>query len=127
MTMKTQAKTKKILIVEDDEDLHLLYRLYLQGEAYEVIQARNGEEGLDCVAAGRPDLIILDMIMPVMDGEEFIQKLRFERKVTDVPVIIASVNDKFPPALLEKTGVRTVLKKPFAIEVLLREIKAALA
>ncbi len=117
---------KKILIVEDDEDLHVLYRLYLQGQSYQIIQARNGQEGLDQVAANKPDLIILDMIMPVMDGEEFIQKLRFEKKVNDVPVIIASVNDKIPATLLEKTKVRTVLKKPFPIEVLLKEIEAAL-
>jgi len=124
--MKTKQRMKKILIVEDDEDLHVLYRLYLQGQSYQIIQARNGQEGLDQVAANKPDLIILDMIMPVMDGEEFIQKLRFEKKVNDVPVIIASVNDKIPATLLEKTKVRTVLKKPFPIEVLLKEIEAAL-
>ncbi len=124
--MKTQTQLKKILIVEDDEDLHLLYRLYLQGQSYQIIQARNGKEGLECVAAERPDLIILDMIMPVMDGEEFIQKLRFEKKEITIPVIIASVNDKIPPALIEKMKVRSVLKKPFAIKTLLGEIERAL-
>ena len=124
--MKTQEKVKKVLIVEDDEDLNLLYRLYLQGESYQIMQARNGKEGLEQVAAQKPDLIILDMIMPVMDGEEFLEKLRFEKKVTDVPVIIASVNDRIPASLIEKTKVRSVLRKPFAIETLLREIEAAL-
>ena len=117
---------RKILIVEDDEDLHLLYRLYLQGESYRIIEAVNGKEGLECVERETPDLIVLDMIMPVMDGEEFIKQLRFEKKILDIPVIIASVNDKIPAALLEKGKIRTVLKKPFPIETLLREIEAAL-
>lgn len=124
--MKTQEKMKKILIVEDDEDFQILYRLYLQGLSYQIIQARNGKEALDRVEADRPDLIILDMIMPVMDGEEFLQKLRFEKKRTQVPVIIASVNDRISPSLLEKAKVRGVLKKPFAIETLVREIESVL-
>ena len=123
--MKTESG-KKILIVEDDEDLHLLYRLYLQGQSYQIFQARNGKEGLEQVQAEKPDLIILDMIMPIMDGEEFLQVLRFEKKVMDIPVIIASVNDKIPPSLIQKAKVRSVLKKPFAIETLIREIEAGL-
>jgi len=115
---------KKILIIEDDEDLHLLYRLYLQGESYQIFQARNGKEGLELAEQKNPDLIILDMIMPVMDGEEFIQKFRFEKKIFDVPVIIASVNDKIPPHLIEKGKILKVLRKPFPIDVLLREIES---
>ncbi len=113
---------KKILIVEDDEDLLCLYRLYLQGESYQIIQAKNGLEGLQHAEQDHPDLIILDMIMPVMDGEEFIKKYRIEKKNFDVPIIIASVNDKIPPSLLEKGKIRSVLKKPFSIETLLKEI-----
>ena len=124
--MKVQEKAKTILIVEDDEDLNLLYRLYLKGESYQIVQALNGREGLEKIEAEKPNLIILDMIMPVMDGEEFLKKLRFEKKIMDIPVIIASVNDKIPASLIEKAKVRKVLKKPFAIEVLLREIESAL-
>ena len=113
---------KKILIVEDDEDLLCLYRLYLQGESYQIIQRKNGLEVLQHAEQDHPDLIILDMIMPVMDGEEFIKKYRIEKKNFDVPIIIASVNDKIPPSLLEKGKIRSVLKKPFSIETLLKEI-----
>ena len=120
------AKQKKILIIEDDEDLHILYRLYLQGESYRILQAHNGREGLEQIEKERPDLIILDMIMPEMDGEEFIREFRFEQKVYDIPIIIASVNDKIPAHLIEKGKIRTVLRKPFPIEVLLKEIESAL-
>lgn len=118
---------KKILIIEDDEDLHLLYRLYLQGESYKILEAHNGKEGLERIDKERPDLILLDMIMPVMDGEEFIRELRFERKIVDIPIIIASVNDKIPPFLTEKGKIRRILKKPFPIELLLKEIHGALS
>ena len=116
----------KILIVEDDEDLHLLYRLYLQGESYQIVQARNGKEGLEQAEREKPDLIILDMIMPIMDGEEFLQKLRSEKKMVHIPVIVASVNDKIPSSLIEKGKICSVLRKPFPIETLIHEIESAL-
>lgn len=120
------VKQKKVLIIEDDEDLHILYRLYLQGESYQISQARNGKEALERIDEDRPDVIILDMIMPVMDGEEFIQKFRFEKKDFGIPIIIASVNDKIPTSLIEKGKIHSVLRKPFPIDVLLQAIHSAL-
>lgn len=119
-------KNKKILIIEDDEDLLCLYRLYLQGESFHLIEAKNGKEGLEFAEREKPDLIILDMIMPVMDGEEFIQIYRIERKNFDTPIIIASVNDKISHSLLEKGKINGILKKPFPIETLLKEITSLL-
>lgn len=119
-------KPKTLLVVEDDEDFQLLYRLYLQGRSYRIQEARNGKEALEAIEKEKPDLIVLDMIMPEMDGEEFLEKLRFEKKMTEIPVIIASVNDKIPPSLLARAKVRNVLKKPFPMENLLEKVKAAL-
>lgn len=120
------ADKRKIMIVEDDEDLHMLYGLYLQGSDYEVIRAFNGQQAFELLENNEPELIILDMIMPVMDGEEFFTKLRLEHKITNIPVIIASVNDKIPPKLLALGNVHAVLKKPFTIEVMLEHIQSAL-
>lgn len=117
----------KVLIVDDDEDLHTLYSLYLQGESMQISHAYNGIQGLEQVEKQKPDLIVLDMIMPEMDGEEFFIKLRTEKKILDVPVIIASVNDKLPERLFELGNVHTTLKKPFTIETLVGKIKEALA
>ena len=116
-----------ILIVDDDEDLHTLYTLYLQGESFHIQRAYNGKEALDLIEKHKPDLIVLDMIMPVMDGEEFFVKLRTEKKIKDIPVIIASVNDKIPPKLFELGNIYTTLKKPFTIETLVGKIQEALA
>lgn len=117
----------KILIVEDDEDLHTLYGLYLQGQDYEILRAYNGQEAFELLERERPAVIILDMIMPVMDGEEFYVRLRAEKKILDIPVIIASVNDKISPKILNLGKVYAVLKKPFSIEVLVQHIQGALA
>ncbi len=116
-----------IMIVDDDEDLHTLYGLYLQGESFNVLKAYNGKEALELLDRERPDLIVLDMIMPVMDGEEFFTKLRKERNIQDIPVIIASVNEKIPPKLFELGNVYTTLKKPFTIETLVGKIREALS
>lgn len=117
----------KILIVDDDEDLHTLYGLYLKGENFEIMRAFNGQQGLEAVEKERPDLIVLDMIMPVMDGEEFFTKLRKEKGIQDIPVIIASVNEKIPQKLLDLGNIYTTLKKPFTIETLVGKIREALA
>jgi CheY-like chemotaxis protein len=117
----------KVLVIDDDEDLHTLYSLYLQGESFKILQAYNGLQGLEMVEKEKPDLIVLDMIMPVLDGEEFFIKLRLEKKITDIPVIIASVNEKIPEKLFELGNIYAVLKKPFTIETLVGKIKEALA
>ena len=116
----------KILIVDDDEDLHTLYGLYLQGESFQVVRAFNGKEALQVVEAEKPDLIVLDMIMPVMDGEEFFIKLRTENK-NNTPVIIASVNEKIPQKLFDLGNIFITLKKPFTIETLISKIREALS
>lgn len=120
------TKPKTLLIVEDDDDFQLLYRLYLQGQSYRILEARNGKEALEVIEHERPDLIVLDMIMPEMDGEQFIQKFRFEKRIFDTPIIIASVNDKISPRLLEKGKIHSTLKKPFPMEALLEKVKSAL-
>ena len=116
----------KIMIVDDDEDLHTLYGLYLQGESFQIARAFNGREALDALEKEKPDLIVLDMIMPVMDGEEFFIKLRTEKK-SSIPVIIASVNEKIPQKLFDLGNIYATLKKPFTIETLIAQIQQALS
>lgn len=118
--------TKKILIVEDDNDFQDIYALYLRGESYQVLTAYNGKEGLAVLEKETPDLIILDLIMPVMDGEEFYVRLREQEKWNSIPVIVASVNEKMPDRIVELGGVTDNLKKPFEIDLLLEKIRTNL-
>jgi len=78
--------TEKILVVEDEEGLRLFYEEELRSEGYEVITARNGKEAIKQVEETSPDLIILDIVMPVMDGMEALSRiLRKDRKI---PIIL---------------------------------------
>jgi two-component system, response regulator, stage 0 sporulation protein F len=82
------AMNEKILVVEDEEGLRLFYEEELKSEGYEVITARNGKEAIRQVEEGSPDLIILDIVMPVMDGMEALSRiLRKDRKI---PIILNS-------------------------------------
>jgi len=77
---------KKILLVEDEEGLRILYEEELKAEGYEVILAQNGKEALRQLEKIRPDLIILDIVMPVMDGMEALgQIMGRERKI---PIVL---------------------------------------
>ena len=79
---------KKILVVEDEEGLRLLYQVELEAEGYEVLTARNGKEAIQQLEEERPDLIILDIVMPVMNGMEALGRiLGKERKI---PIILNS-------------------------------------
>ena len=66
---------KKILVVEDEESLRLLYEEELKGEGYDILTAKNGREAIRQLETGKPDLIILDIVMPVMDGMEALGRI----------------------------------------------------
>jgi len=77
---------KKLLVVEDEEGLRLFYEEELKAEGYEVLTARNGREAIERLEKERPDLVILDIVMPVMDGMETLGRiLGKDRKI---PIIL---------------------------------------
>jgi len=82
---------KKILVVEDEEGLRLLYEEELEAEGYEVLTAQNGKEAIQKLEEGKPDLIILDIVMPVMDGMEALG--RIVGKERRIPIIL---NTSYP-------------------------------
>jgi DNA-binding response OmpR family regulator len=77
---------KKILLVEDEESLRLLYEEELKAEGYEVVTAGNGKEALRQLEGIKPDLIILDIVMPVMDGMETLGRIMGKKR--SIPIII---------------------------------------
>ncbi len=81
-------KQIKVLLVDDEEDFRKLLGFWLNAKGYSVVNASNGQESLGVVAAEKPDIIFMDLNMPVMDGAEAIKKIREFNK--DVPIIIIS-------------------------------------
>jgi len=86
MKKDNSSMKKKILVVDDEEGLRLLYEEVLKAEGYEVLTARNGREAIQQLEAGKPDLIILDIVMPVMDGMEALG--RIVGKDRKIPIIL---------------------------------------
>lgn len=78
----------KILIVEDDSFVIDIYHTKLSQEGYEVIEARNGIEAMKKLEEIRPDLILLDIIMPYMDGLEVLRKIKKDEKLKTIPIIL---------------------------------------
>lgn len=83
-------KTALLLVAEDDQFYANLYRTKLEKEGFGVVTAANGKETLELLKQHSPNLIILDLVMPEMDGFEVLKKIRAEKNLRDVPVIILS-------------------------------------
>jgi two-component system, chemotaxis family, chemotaxis protein CheY len=112
---------QRVLIVEDDESIREMLELVLESEGYEVTSASDGAAALALLEQTRPDLILLDMKMPVMDGWEFIARYRaLTGAVAPVIVLTAAQDDSRRAA---EVGAHGYLAKPFAIDDLLRAMR----
>ena len=113
-----------ILIVEDELRIRFLLRDYLTKENYNVIEASNGEEGLMAISTSKVDLILLDIMMPVMDGMTMLEKLR---AVSTVPVILLTAKGEEEDKLAGyECGADDYMTKPFSPKVLIAKVKALL-
>jgi DNA-binding response OmpR family regulator len=122
---------KKVLIVEDNEkDLQTLID-YLQEENYEIVAERNGEDALDYLEMEKPDLIILDLILPEIDGFQICKKINKARSFWNPKLIIITaltpVLDKVKSDWLEKTQANALLTKPVSKEELLARVRGLLS
>ena len=114
----------KILIVEDNFDNLTLVRLLLEREGFQVITAFDGQEGMKIARSEKPDLIALDLDMPVMDGWEFLRQAKSDPDIQDIPVVVVTAH--LMPGernrVLEAGGAGYV-SKPFKVKDLVNEIQ----
>ncbi len=82
------AENKKILLVDDDPDFVEAVKVIVENGGYDVSVAYDGQEGLEAVAAEKPDLIVLDVMMPVMNGHEACAKLKADKDTAEIPIIL---------------------------------------
>lgn len=114
-----------ILITEDNEDLSMIYSTKLVAEGYSVATAGNGKEAFDRIREQMPDLILLDIIMPKMDGLEFLRKAQKEKMVENVPIIVmTNLGQDEDRAECQKLGAeKFVVKTELSIDELARIVK----
>ncbi len=115
---------KKVLIIEDHKETAEMMGSILGAEGFETVWAENGQIGVDKTFAEKPDLILLDIMMPVMSGFEVYQKLKSNAETKHIPIIIVSVKvtDK---SIKERQdlGVEDYLPKPFDPVELIKTVK----
>ena len=121
------ALNPTVLVTDDDEDLRLLCQMYLELGGFGVTQAANGREALDVVANARPDLILLDLMMPVMDGWECLTELK-SNGFSDIPVfVITGKTQQQDQERAFALGAQAFIAKPFQGSALIARIKDELA
>ena len=111
----------RVLIVDDDPDLRELMALVLTGEGFDTEVASNGQDALDKALDNPPRVIVLDMMMPVMDGWAFRAHQKYCVSLAAIPVVILS---GVPLARLRNVGAAATLRKPFDNDELLAAIRA---
>ena len=116
--------SKKILIVEDDHIISELLQLYLKNEGYETVIANDGGEGIDQFRRFRPDLVLLDLMLPVMDGWGVLRTIRQDSKV---PVIMLTAKGETSDKVTGlKQGADDYITKPFEMKEVLARVEAVL-
>ncbi len=113
---------KKILIIDDDRGLIRLLKARLEENNFQVVTAEDGVSGLYRLRMDRPDLVILDIMMPQMDGYTFVEEMKNIKDVSPVPVIVLTVREGIHK-LLDKKIVVEYIVKPYDEVVLLKKIK----
>ncbi len=119
---------KKILVVDDEKDIVDIVKEILKHEGYEVETAFDGEEGLKKVSEVRPDLIVADVMMPRMDGYEFVQKLKEDPSVSSIPVVFLTAKDQTTDRYKGLSlGIAAYIVKLFDLDELRETVKDILA
>lgn len=118
---------KRILIVDDEEDIVSVLRFRLEANNYAVLSALDGQEGLNKARAEKPDLIILDLMLPKLDGYKVCRMLKFDESYKNIPIIMFTAKaQKKDEELGMEMGANAYIAKPFEPEVLLAKIKELL-
>jgi DNA-binding response OmpR family regulator len=117
-------KGKKILVVDDEADLVETIRFSLEVEGFETMVAYNGEEALSLARKENPDLIILDLMLPKLDGYKVCRLLKFDERYKHIPILMLTAKAQERDRLLGKeTGADDYMTKPFDIDQLMEKVK----
>ena len=118
---------QKILAVDDEEDILELLRFNLTKEGFAVVCAASGEEGLKTAHSQRPDLILLDLMLPGMDGLEVAKRLKKEEATKDIPIIMVTAKGEEADIVTGlEVGAEDYITKPFSRKVLIARVRAVL-
>jgi len=118
------AERKKVLLVEDDESVRQLVRVTLQMHDYEVIEAKDGLEGLLLLDVHKPNAVVLDLMMPDVGGERMLAQLRATPETKRTPVVIITGKPEVAPEVVGLVGRENFFPKPFDPDAVIARIKS---
>jgi DNA-binding response OmpR family regulator len=118
---------KKILIVDDEIDLVETIRFPLESEGFTVLAAYNGEDGLNMARTENPDLILLDIMLPKLDGYKVCRLLKFDERYKNIPILMLTARAQEKDRLMGmETRADEYITKPFDMDELIEKVKAYL-
>ena len=121
--MTERSEARRVMVVDDDEEIVEMTRLILESGGYRVIPALSGEEALKAVSSARPDLILLDINMPGMDGWEILKLLKVDDETQGIPVAMFSIKFELRDKVHGlKEGAFDYITKPFSYDELLERV-----
>ena len=124
---KKKTSRARVLVVDDEADIVSTVKYRLEFNEFEVVTAINGKEGLEKAASEKPDIILLDISMPVMNGHEMLERLKNSPDIKDIPVIVVSAfSDAKDIAKAAELGIADYVTKPFDYTDLMGKIANAL-
>jgi len=121
------AESKRILLVDDDQEIVESMRLALEASGYQILIARDGNQGLAMAEREDPDLVVLDMMMPKRSGFLVLERLRRTRRIPTKVIMITANEGGRHKAYAEMLGVDDYIRKPFAMDRLLESVNRLLA
>ncbi|MGA2502879.1 MAG: response regulator [Anaerolineales bacterium] len=124
----TEINTKVILCIEDEQEMIDLIRLILSRRGFEILGANGGKEGLEMIRKNHPDLVLLDLMMPEMDGWEVYQQMKADETTRDIPVIVVTAKAQSIDKVLglHIAKVDDYIAKPFSPQELLASVDTVL-
>jgi DNA-binding response OmpR family regulator len=115
---------KKVLLVEDDESVRQLVRITLEMNEYEVVEAKDGLEGLLLLEMHRPAAVVLDLMMPDVGGERMLAQLRATPETKRTPVVIITGKPEVAPEVIGLVGKENFFPKPFDPDAVVARLRA---
>jgi DNA-binding response OmpR family regulator len=113
----------KILLVDDELDLAVVTKRRLESAGYEVLTAETGEDALAFLQKDIPHLILLDLLLPIMQGEEVCKRIKCDANLKHVPVILFTASSSDIPKVAKEVGADDYIVKPFEPEELLGKVR----
>ena len=126
--MSENSLRAKVLLVDDDDQILRSLKVYLELEKYQVTTAQSGKEALEKMKSEKPEIVVLDIMMPEMDGFEVMERMKKDSELSDIPVIMLTAKGQDVDVLKGyQMGAKSYMTKPFNLNELVENIELVLS